>query len=167
MLWKTALAVVSCLVLSSCQTAASINPTVTSAVVVQPTASPTGVASGTATPSTTPAAAITPLPTIPSTSTPSAQATSRPSATETIPNVPDNVVLAARAALAQRLNTDPASIRLVGTEKVDWPDGSLGCPKLGVMYIQVVTPGYKLVLLSGSRTYEYHTDLAGHVVSCD
>ena len=41
-------------------------------------------------------------------------------------------------------STRPAR-RSCKAEAVEWPDGSLGCPELGVMYIQVITPGYQVV----------------------
>lgn len=64
----------------------------------------------------------------------------------------------ARSDLAQRLTISADSIRLTRTEAVEWPDTSLGCPKPGFMYAQVVTPGYRIVLEAGGKTYEYHSD---------
>ncbi len=53
-------------------------------------------------------------------------------------------------------------------EHKKWGDTSLGCPKLGEMYAQVVTPGWLIVLSAGGRTLEYHTNANGrHVVLCE
>lgn len=78
----------------------------------------------------------------------------------------------ARAAavdfLARELGVSADQITVVSSEAVDWPDASLGCPEPGVMYAQVITPGYKFVLEAGGETYEVHTDEHGNnVVRCE
>jgi hypothetical protein len=62
---------------------------------------------------------------------------------------------AAKADLAQRLSIPAGEIQVVRTEAVEWPDASMGCPKPGMMYAQVVTPGYKVLLLAGDKQYDY------------
>lgn len=62
----------------------------------------------------------------------------------------------ARADLAQRLGLDPDEIAVERVEAVDWPDASLGCPEPGMVYAQVITPGYRITLRHGQRTYVYH-----------
>lgn len=71
----------------------------------------------------------------------------------------------AQAQLAQKLNVASNTIKVVSVEPVEWPDGSLGCPKPGLSYIQVITPGYKIVLEAKGKTYEYHTS-NNRVVDC-
>ena len=51
-------------------------------------------------------------------------------------------------------------------QPVEWRDASLGCPKPGVDYIQVLTPGYVIKLEAAGSVYEYHTDDAQRVVTC-
>jgi hypothetical protein len=71
------------------------------------------------------------------------------------------VVQAAKKDLARRLNVRQESIELAGpTEEVTWPDSSLGCPEPGMMYAQVLTPGYRIKLQIGGKVYEYHTGKA-------
>ena len=48
-----------------------------------------------------------------------------------------------------------------------WPDSSLGCPKPNMNYLQVITPGYRIVLEAQGRSYEYHTDTGKRVVRCE
>lgn len=67
-----------------------------------------------------------------------------------------SLVQAAKDDLAQRLSLDAASIQVVKAEAVQWPDGSLGCPKPGMMYTQMVTPGYQIILSVGGTEYDYH-----------
>lgn len=66
-------------------------------------------------------------------------------------------VNAAENDLAERIGVAKSAIKLVSTELVNWPDSSLGCPQPGMMYAQVITPGYRVTLESGDQTYEYHT----------
>lgn len=67
-------------------------------------------------------------------------------------------VKVAQEDLASRLGLDPGKIAVVRTEVREWPDTSLGCPREGMFYAQVITPGYRVVLEAGGRLYEYHTD---------
>lgn len=57
---------------------------------------------------------------------------------------PDAAPLVAQALSdpATRTGTSANVWTVIGVESKQWPDASLGCPKPGVMYIQVVTPGY-------------------------
>jgi hypothetical protein len=79
----------------------------------------------------------------------------------------DRMAELAREALASQLNLPAAHITIVSTEPVEWRDGSLGCPKPGVMYLQVITPGYRVILEANGQRYEYHTDTRRQVVQCN
>ncbi|MCX7707861.1 MAG: hypothetical protein N2204_07620 [Anaerolineae bacterium] len=69
------------------------------------------------------------------------------------------------ADLAGRLGIPESAITVRAVEAVEWPDASLGCPRPGMMYAQVITPGYRIVLEAGGRTYDYHTSQS-HAVLC-
>lgn len=70
------------------------------------------------------------------------------------------------AAIAADLGVSPESVQVITIESRDWPDSSLGCPQPDMLYAQVITPGYLvLVDVSGERI-EYHTDERGTVVRC-
>jgi hypothetical protein len=77
------------------------------------------------------------------------------------------VIRLAKEDLAQRLSLASDDIRLVSVEAVEWSDTSLGCPQPGMMYAQVITPGYRVVLEAGGQKYEYHTDTGRFVVLCE
>jgi len=47
-------------------------------------------------------------------------------------------------------------IRMSSIETVEWRDSSLGCLEMGRGYLQVTTPGYRIVLRAGGKLYEYH-----------
>ncbi len=68
------------------------------------------------------------------------------------------VVDIAKTDLAQRLNITMEQILLVKQEKVDWSDTSLGYPEPGMFYVQVITPGFRIILKAGDKLYEYHSD---------
>jgi hypothetical protein len=67
------------------------------------------------------------------------------------------IVDTARADLAQRLSVDVAQVSLVGAWEVTWPDGSLGCPKIGILYTQALVDGMRIRLRAGEQEYEYHS----------
>ncbi|MDQ4084408.1 MAG: hypothetical protein M3165_01185 [Actinomycetota bacterium] len=70
---------------------------------------------------------------------------------------PDGVVAAdAVRDLARRLGVDRSEVTVVSVEEVTWRDGSLGCPRPGMMYPQVLTDGVRVVLQAQGRRYEYH-----------
>lgn len=79
----------------------------------------------------------------------------------------ERAVQLARQDLAQKLGLALEAIRLASVEGVEWPDTSLGCPQPGMMYAQVITPGFRVVLQAGGKTYEYHTDQGRFAVLCE
>ncbi|MEX1194284.1 MAG: hypothetical protein WD904_00570 [Dehalococcoidia bacterium] len=80
---------------------------------------------------------------------------------------PDNTgaceSLATEVAFADLETRVPGvEITVVSVEYTEWPDSSLGNPEPDMAYLQVITPGFKIVLAAGGQQYEYHTDLAGN-----
>ncbi len=73
-------------------------------------------------------------------------------------------VVAAREALVQRLQIAPEAIQVIAVEEVQWPDGCLGVRTPGVFCIQIVVPGYRVVLEVEGRRYVYHTDQDGRQI---
>jgi len=78
----------------------------------------------------------------------------------------EKAVAAAKADLMERLGVREEAIVVKAAEAVQWPDSSLGCPQPGMMYAQVITPGFRVVLEVAGQTYEYHTDAGRLVVLC-
>ena len=83
-----------------------------------------------------------------------------------IPGEAESVVKLSKEDLAKRKGIDTDEIAVVGIESVDWPDASLGCPEPGMMYAQVITPGYMILLSYKKEIYEYHSDKENRVVYC-
>ncbi len=76
----------------------------------------------------------------------------------------EDVVAAAQAYLAEELSVDLDRIEAVSVEPVEWPDTSLGCPEPGEAYLQVITPGYRIILEADEKRYRVHTDQDGEAI---
>jgi len=74
---------------------------------------------------------------------------------------------AALADLATKLGIAADQITLVSMEMTNWSDTSLGCAQEGMMYAQVITPGYLIMFEAAGQMYEYHTDETINVVHCE
>jgi hypothetical protein len=72
----------------------------------------------------------------------------------------------ARRALAERLDVAPESFERVSVEPAEWGDTSLGCPEKGMMYAQVVTSGYRVLLRSEDKVHDVRV-ASGNAVVCD
>lgn len=77
-------------------------------------------------------------------------------------DVPDAIRQVAVSALADYLDSDMENLVVIGAEARDWPSSALGCPAEDRVYMQVVTPGYRL-MLQGPEGQEYalHTTQTG------
>lgn len=78
-----------------------------------------------------------------------------PSATE------DGLDLEAQAAaavahLGERLGVGAGEIEILEARRVTWPDAAAGCPRPGMVYMQVLTPGALVRLRAEGREYRYH-----------
>jgi len=63
-----------------------------------------------------------------------------------------------RPLVAEQLNVAAEALTLISVERVMWPDASLGCPQEGMMYEQVVTPGWRVIFAGASgEEYDVHT----------
>ncbi len=80
--------------------------------------------------------------------------------------IADPLVQQARELLTSQLGVAASSISVKQVEPVEWPDTSLGCPKPGMLYAQVITPGYRIILEANGREYEFHAS-ASRVISCE
>jgi len=70
------------------------------------------------------------------------------------------------SAIAADLGVPPETIQVISIESRVWPDSSLGCPQPDMLYAQVVTPGYLVLVEMSGEQIEYHTDERGSVVRC-
>lgn len=79
----------------------------------------------------------------------------------------ERLIERAKDDLAQRLSISVGEIRLVEARSVIWPDSSLGCPQEGIIYAQVLTQGYLILLKHNDVTVEYHASRGNSLVTCE
>jgi hypothetical protein len=82
------------------------------------------------------------------------------------PNL-QKLVIMAKEDLAQRLSLSVTEIKLIEIAEAEWSDSSLGCPQPGMDYLQVITPGYLILLESNGTQYEYHSNRDTYAVYCE
>lgn len=149
------------LVTTACGTSEAAQGSPPSAPSVQPTT--------TTPPTNTPdeSTSATPPPETPATAAPvpSPPATQVPTTTV---KVPAPVQERASNALSAHLGVVSTTLTLTAAEPQEWPDGALGCPEEGRMYMQVIIPGYRLVFESAAgQAYPVHTDeTADMIILC-
>ncbi|MEI7847883.1 MAG: hypothetical protein WCK35_18930 [Chloroflexota bacterium] len=73
----------------------------------------------------------------------------------------------ARQDLSTRMSIALTEIKLVEATEVVWPDAGLGCGKADMMYAQMLTPGYRIVLSNGGAQYEYHSNKKQNIIFCE
>jgi hypothetical protein len=78
-----------------------------------------------------------------------------------------NLIGMIKTDLANRQAVAVEEIILLETMEVEWSDSSLDCPQPGMEYLQVITPGYRIVLQVNDQTYEYHTNRDAYFVYCE
>jgi hypothetical protein len=70
----------------------------------------------------------------------------------------------AKQALASELGSAVDSIEVGEVVETEWSDSSLGCPQKGMMYAQVMTPGYRVTLVADGE-HRVHVG-GGRAVVC-
>lgn len=80
-----------------------------------------------------------------------------PSSSITVPTEASSAVDQAKADAAARTGIEASAWKVTRLEAAQWPDASLGCPKPGEMYAQVLMPGFLIELSAEGRTLEYHS----------
>ncbi len=69
-----------------------------------------------------------------------------------------------RQALSDKAGIALDQIQVLSVEPVEWPDGCLGIRTRGVACIQVITPGYLVMLEADGQTFEFHTDAKANAI---
>jgi len=70
----------------------------------------------------------------------------------------DGVVGRARADLAKRLGMAEGEVKEESVEEAEFPDMALGAPQGDEMSGMMITPGWRIRLKAGGRSYEYRAD---------
>jgi hypothetical protein len=88
------------------------------------------------------------------------------SAFPTAPNL-QNLIEKAKEDLTQRLSISTIQINVVDAKEVIWSNSSLGCPQPGMLYAEVLTPGYLIRLNANDQDYEYHAGKGSAIFYCE
>lgn len=76
------------------------------------------------------------------------------------------LVQLAKESFAGELQISAEEIQVSAIAAVVWPDASLGCPLPAMVYAQVMTPGYIIVLEVAGKKYPFHTDESTIAILC-
>jgi hypothetical protein len=80
-----------------------------------------------------------------------------------------NLAQVTKSALAdagKRTGLAPDALKVLSAEAVTWSDGSLGCPRAGMLYTQALVPGYRVRIQAGGQVLDYHAGRSGKVAVC-
>lgn len=80
--------------------------------------------------------------------------------------VPRKIIEKVKAHFVNQFGVSADQIRIKEATAVNWPDASLGCSQPDVIYAQVITPGYWILLEAKGHLYPYHTDENEQIVLC-
>ena len=75
--------------------------------------------------------------------------------------VPPALLDQVRADAAKLAGVAPSDVQVVSSTAQTWNDGSLGCPKPGENFIQVMIDGFQIFVQAGGRSYDYRTSQSG------
>jgi hypothetical protein len=93
------------------------------------------------------------------------EATAGPTAAPAeLPEGSQQLVEQVKQDLAQRLNVPIDDISVVSVRAMEWPSSALGCPEPGTMYLDVITPGFEIILEANGQQYAYHTGRSDFVL---
>jgi hypothetical protein len=71
---------------------------------------------------------------------------------------PEDVLSPIIADVVERTGAEPAEIEVLRSQSITWNDGSLGCPKPGMVYTQALVDGYWVVLSYQGQEFDYRVN---------
>jgi hypothetical protein len=80
---------------------------------------------------------------------------------------PEDVLSPIIDDVAERTGAEPAEIEVLRSQSITWNDGSLGCPKPGMVYTQALVEGYWVVLSYQGQEFDYRVDERGAFFLCE
>ena len=94
-------------------------------------------------------------------------ATASPPEAAAPPPISLKKVIETAGAMAREASGQPrAPVRVVEAHEVRWASSALGCPGPGQSYLDVLTPGYLVVLEIEGQAYRYHAGRTGAPFLC-
>lgn len=74
------------------------------------------------------------------------------------------IVILVKAHLQSNYGIEPNNVQTISYEAVEWRDSCLGVNEPGKMCMQVITPGYKVILKAEGEIYIFHTNKDGSAI---
>lgn len=81
--------------------------------------------------------------------------------------VPSEIMDEILSDMVERTGAEAGDIKVIWVESRVWNDGSLGCPKPGEVYIQMLINGYWVVFDVEGVEYDYRASVSGHFNLCE
>ena len=81
--------------------------------------------------------------------------------------LPIEVQSAVLEAAAGQTSRAVASLKILSSQRKNWPDSCLGFTQPGEVCGQAVTPGWQIVVTDGLRNWTYRTNDAGDLVKLE
>lgn len=103
------------------------------------------------------------------TNTPASQSRATPTNQPSVQLSPDQFASNGDYVIAKHaadFNLDPSTISLVSDEAVQWSSSALGCPKQDMMYMDVMTDGFRVVIAVNGVEYAYHANTSRNFFLC-
>ncbi len=67
--------------------------------------------------------------------------------------------------IVKQSGVNPDLVTILKAERKEWPNSALGCPKKGMSYLQVISPGFRVFAEANDKHFVVHTSLT-HAVLC-
>ncbi len=80
---------------------------------------------------------------------------------------PAGLLTAVMADAAARTGIPEDELVVIQDQAVVWPDGSLGCPRPGMMYTQALVDGYHILIQAGETVLDYRATQRGSFTLCE
>lgn len=75
------------------------------------------------------------------------------------------LVTEALAQVSKTTGIPIEELEITATEAVEWPNSALGCPTPGQMYLDVITPGFRIEIRAGDELFDVGTNLDGTAIA--
>ncbi len=75
-------------------------------------------------------------------------------------------ISAAVSDLSSRTGVAEDSIKVRHARAVNWGSSAVGCPRPGMEYMQVIVPGFQVLLEANGTVYRYHGERKGALFFC-
>jgi hypothetical protein len=80
--------------------------------------------------------------------------------------LPGDIIERLRHEAARQAGVPLDSVSVLESQAVTWPDSGFGCSGPDESTLQVLTPGFRVVMQAGDRRLEYRGDRRGHFSLC-